>query len=98
MKADLNRLEAIILSHGHPDHFFGLEGLLKFITEEGQKEIPLFLHPDAFLERRINIPAVGHPTLMPALDESTLKAAGVIPIKSQNLFRLQVDLFTQQER
>ncbi|HEY3361907.1 MAG TPA: MBL fold metallo-hydrolase [Methanosarcina sp.] len=28
LKADLNRLEAIILSHGHPDHFFGLEGLL----------------------------------------------------------------------
>ncbi|HEY3361908.1 MAG TPA: MBL fold metallo-hydrolase [Methanosarcina sp.] len=49
----------------------------------GQKEIPIFLHPDAFLERRINIPAIEYPTLMPALDESTLKAAGVIPIKSQ---------------
>lgn len=83
LKADLNKLEAIILSHGHPDHFFGLEELLKFIAGEKKKEIPLFLHPDAFLERRINIPAVGHPVSMPALNEGILKAAGAIPIKSE---------------
>ncbi|WP_292389351.1 MBL fold metallo-hydrolase [Methanosarcina sp. UBA5] len=49
MKAYLNRLEAIILSHEHPDHFFGLERLIKFITGEGKKKIPLFLHPEAFV-------------------------------------------------
>jgi 7,8-dihydropterin-6-yl-methyl-4-(beta-D-ribofuranosyl)aminobenzene 5'-phosphate synthase len=49
----------------------------------GKKEIPLFLHPEAFLERRLNIPAIGSPATMPALDEVTLKTAGAIPIKSK---------------
>ncbi len=83
LKADLNNLEAIILSHGHPDHFLGLEELLKFINGEGKKGIPLFLHPEAFLERHLNIPAVGHPASMPSLNEGILKAAGAVPIKSE---------------
>ncbi len=86
LKADLSRLEAIILSHGHPDHFLGLAELLKFISREGKTEIPLFLHPEAFLERRINIPAVGSPVTMPALDEDVLKAAGAVPSKSEKPF------------
>ena len=83
LKADLNGLEAIILSHGHPDHFLGLDELLKFLNEKGKKEIPLFLHPDAFLERRLNIPAVGSPATMPALDEGSLKASGAVLVKSE---------------
>ncbi|WP_292378859.1 MBL fold metallo-hydrolase [Methanosarcina sp. UBA289] len=83
LKVDLSKLEAIILSHGHPDHFLGLVDLLKFIHEKEGKEIPLFLHPEAFLERRINIPAVGVPSTMPALEEAVLKASGAIPIKSK---------------
>jgi len=83
LKADLNRIEAVILSHGHPDHFLGLVDLLKFISREGQKGIPLFLHPEAFLERRINIPAAGCPASIPALDEGALKASGAIPLKSE---------------
>jgi 7,8-dihydropterin-6-yl-methyl-4-(beta-D-ribofuranosyl)aminobenzene 5'-phosphate synthase len=83
LRADLSELEAIILSHGHPDHFLGLEELLKFLNEKGKKEIPLFLHPEAFLERRLNIPAVGHPAPMPVLEESLLKAAGAILVKSE---------------
>ncbi len=83
LKADLNMIETVILSHGHPDHFLGLVELLKLVNKEKSKGIPLFLHPDAFLERRINIPAIGQPVTMPALEEGSLKAAGAIPIKSE---------------
>ena len=34
LKADLGKIEAIALSHGHPDHFLGLVGLLKSLSKE----------------------------------------------------------------
>jgi 7,8-dihydropterin-6-yl-methyl-4-(beta-D-ribofuranosyl)aminobenzene 5'-phosphate synthase len=83
LKADLGKIEAIALSHGHPDHFLGLVGLLKSLNKGREDGIPIFLHPKAFLERRFNIPAVGHPALLPKLDEGILKAAGATPIKSK---------------
>lgn len=83
LKADLGKIEAVFLSHGHPDHFLGLEELLKFVSKEQNKKVPLFLHPDAFLERRINIPGVENPTTMPALEENALKEAGAAIAKSK---------------
>ncbi len=83
MKADLGKIEAIVLSHGHPDHFLGLVGLLKLLSKGRDKGVPLFLHPDAFLECRFNIPAIGQPVTLPALDENILKEAGAAPIKSE---------------
>ena len=82
LKADLGKIEAIALSHGHPDHFLGLVGLLKSLSKKRENGIPVFLHHDAFLERRFNIPAVG-PVAMPALDECILKEAGAAPLKSE---------------
>ncbi len=83
MKADLGRIKAVIRSYGHPDHFLGLVEILKLIGEERDKGVTLYLHPDAFLERRTNIPAIGHPVIMPAFDEGILIEAGVVPIKSK---------------
>ena len=83
LKADLGRIEAVVLSHGHPDHFLGLVELLKFVSKEQNKKVPLFLHPDSFLERRMNIPAIGHPVTMPALNEDDLKEAGADLVKSE---------------
>lgn len=86
LKADLGKIEAVALSHGHPDHFLGLAGVLKFVSKERNKEVPLILHPDAFVERRFNIPAIGHPVTIPALDEGTLKEARADLIKSEKAF------------
>ncbi|RXA21950.1 MBL fold metallo-hydrolase [Methanosarcina sp. MSH10X1] len=86
LKADLGKVEAIALSHGHPDHFLGLAGLLKFVSEKQNKEVPLMLHPDAFLERRFNIPAIGHSVTIPALNEDILKEARADIIKSKRAF------------
>jgi 7,8-dihydropterin-6-yl-methyl-4-(beta-D-ribofuranosyl)aminobenzene 5'-phosphate synthase len=44
---------AVILSHGHPDHALGLPGLVERL---GERRLPLILHPDAFLERKLILP------------------------------------------
>lgn len=46
-------IQAITISHGHPDHSMGLMGL---IDRLGTRGLPLILHPDAFLQRRVVLP------------------------------------------
>ncbi len=43
-------IQAIILSHGHADHAMGLPG---FAQRLGDRNVPLILHPDAYLGRRL---------------------------------------------
>jgi 7,8-dihydropterin-6-yl-methyl-4-(beta-D-ribofuranosyl)aminobenzene 5'-phosphate synthase len=47
LNIDLSELEAIVLSHGHRDHFGGLYEVVKYAPKSG---LPLIAHPDAFLE------------------------------------------------
>jgi len=46
-------LRAIVLSHGHADHHGGLSGM---VARVGRRGLPLVLHPDAWLERKIVFP------------------------------------------
>jgi 7,8-dihydropterin-6-yl-methyl-4-(beta-D-ribofuranosyl)aminobenzene 5'-phosphate synthase len=68
---DLSPIEAIVLSHGHFDHFGGLAELFSRAT----RRVPLVIHPDAFLLRRMNNPAK-RPFELPQLDTVALKKAG----------------------
>ncbi len=49
---DLSAIDAIVMSHGHWDHFNGLTAAL---TEIGRKEIPVYIHPRMLAKRRIVI-------------------------------------------
>ena len=53
MGINVNDMQAIILSHGHMDHTMGLPEL---IDKLGPHQIPLILHPDALLERKVIMP------------------------------------------
>lgn len=50
LKLDLSEIEAIVLSHGHFDHWGGVPEILKKL---GSKTVPLVLHPDMFNTRGI---------------------------------------------
>jgi 7,8-dihydropterin-6-yl-methyl-4-(beta-D-ribofuranosyl)aminobenzene 5'-phosphate synthase len=73
LNKNLSEVESFILSHGHFDHF---GGLMDFLNRAG-KQMPLILHNDAFLERRLNIPGVGA-SLLPSLNEAKLKEMGAV--------------------
>jgi 7,8-dihydropterin-6-yl-methyl-4-(beta-D-ribofuranosyl)aminobenzene 5'-phosphate synthase len=83
---DINKVEAIILSHGHVDHYGGIIAFL----DKTRNGLPVVLHPDAFLERRINNPKTGHrPSFK--LEECTLEERGAVVCKRQDSSTLASD-------
>jgi 7,8-dihydropterin-6-yl-methyl-4-(beta-D-ribofuranosyl)aminobenzene 5'-phosphate synthase len=49
----LGDIASLVLSHGHADHHGGLEGVM---ARAGRRSLPMILHPDAWLERRVVFP------------------------------------------
>jgi 7,8-dihydropterin-6-yl-methyl-4-(beta-D-ribofuranosyl)aminobenzene 5'-phosphate synthase len=66
-------LHAVVLSHGHLDHVAGLMG---FLSRAGRRRLPLVLHPDAFLRRKITLPD-GRAILLPPPDRRGLEQEDV---------------------
>ena len=66
-------LHTIVFSHGHADHTRGLMGMLQRL---GKRKMPLLLHPDAFLERKLMFPD-GHEINLPPPDRSLLSQDGI---------------------
>ena len=67
---DLRTIEAVVLSHGHFDHTGGLAALFSGMGHQ----VPLIVHPDAFLARKLTGPR-GEARLRPP-DAVGLKKAG----------------------
>ncbi len=86
LNIDLSEIELVVLSHGHFDHIGGIIELMNKVDGA-----PLLLHPDAFLERRLNNPDVG-PINIQGLDEESLKIAGAEVIESEGPSLIASDL------
>ena len=84
---DINKIDSVILSHGHFDHI----GRLTEFFNQVSTDIPLVLHPQAFIKRRLNNPSVG-PSYVPILNEKDLKNAGAKIIKSEGQYLLTSNL------
>ena len=87
LKRNLFDVESMVLSHGHFDHF---GALVEFINK-AEKRINLTLHPDAFLERRLNVPG-GRVVEFPTLDEADLMQKDVEIYKAKEASTLASDL------
>lgn len=68
----LGDIEAIVMSHGHFDHVGGLHGL---VARKGARRLPMLLHPDFWLRRRIAIPG-RDPLELPTASRGALEGAG----------------------
>jgi 7,8-dihydropterin-6-yl-methyl-4-(beta-D-ribofuranosyl)aminobenzene 5'-phosphate synthase len=69
--ADFNSIEAVVLSHGHFDHFSGLLGFLC----QAKKGMPLLLQAGAFVSRRFQV-SLQLRIDMPGMDEMALTKEG----------------------
>lgn len=74
LNADLASVEAMALSHGHMDHFGGLEPLVERI---GKDHIELVLHPNVFKQPRYLKITEDFKINFPKFSREDVEAAGV---------------------
>ena len=72
LQISLLDIEAIVMSHGHVDHTGGLHGLVR---RWGERRLPMLLHPDFWLRRRVAIPGQ-EPMELPTASKAALDGAG----------------------
>jgi len=72
LQLSLADVEAIVMSHGHFDHVGGLNGLIR---QAGRRGMPMLLHPDFWLRRRIARPKAT-PFELPTPSRAAIEGAG----------------------
>jgi 7,8-dihydropterin-6-yl-methyl-4-(beta-D-ribofuranosyl)aminobenzene 5'-phosphate synthase len=87
MKIDLNPVETVVITHGHVDHTAGLINILKRLSK---RDLPVILHPQAFLQRWAVFPD-GVKVRLPTLDRQMILDAGGKPVEISKPFLIAGD-------
>ena len=69
---DPGDIEVVVCSHGHFDHTTGLGGL---VDRLGRTNLPVVIHPDFWLNRRLAVPGID-PIELPTTSRRALEDAG----------------------
>ncbi len=85
---NLENVEAVVLGHGHIDHFGGLIRLYR--DRIVNRNAPLIVHPDAFNQRSIEL--AGHAARLPQLIKAPLNHLGVEIRENKDPLLLASDL------
>jgi len=84
LNLDLGRLDALVLSHGHLDHFGNLIQILKYNSGKISKGIPLYVGREAYARRYVNLPTSvfdpGGLTYLGQFDREEVESLGVIKV------------------
>jgi len=91
MRAPVQELDAIVISHGHYDHIGGLLEILK----RGSRRIPVITHPKVFGPKftfKPNLRFIGA-----EFDEQSVEAAGGILVPARNSVMIAVGVATSGE-
>lgn len=88
LAADLSTVEALALSHGHPDHTGGFEKLMGMI---GKKGIPFVVHPAGLRDSRYLKISEDFKILFPPLTREQIQSAGAELVESSEPFSLLND-------
>lgn len=79
LNADLSTVDAMLLSHGHPDHTGGLEAMAAAV---GRKDIELVTHPAAFKHPRFLKTQRGDKVSFPVFSRDRVTAAGITLVEA----------------
>ncbi len=72
LQIPLPDIESIVMSHGHMDHVGGLHGLVR---RWGKQRLPMLVHPDFWLRRRVAIPGQ-EPMELATASKAAMEGAG----------------------
>jgi len=94
MKIDPAQVDALILSHGHFDHYGGLIGFLEARREHMRKDLRLYTGGEDIFCRRLGRSPDGNFTAPVALDRRRLKALNVETVLSDTPAVIEGHAFT----